>query len=94
MYSLQIRGCVDKYSYVYVFSVENMRNAKLKDVRNEWRTSRYVRTHTRIHSSSSVLTRTYITSTGWDVSKLSIWQSVDEGVGLLILRCVVDMSKL
>ena len=37
---------------------------------------------------------TYITCTGWDVSKLSIWQSVDEGVGLLILRCVVDMSKL
>ena len=55
VFSLQIRGCVDKYSYVYVFSVENMRNAKLKDVRNEWRTSRYVRTHTRI---CSVLTLT------------------------------------
>eukprot|EP00128_Syssomonas_multiformis_P015771 Colp12_sorted_trinity150504_noHs@27922 len=36
-----IRKCLDEYAYVYVFSVKNMRNSKLKDVRNEWSHSRF-----------------------------------------------------
>eukprot|EP00794_Sanderia_malayensis_P011913 gene11913-13147_t len=36
-----VKNCVDEYAYIYVFSVENMRNNKIKDVRNEWKTSRF-----------------------------------------------------
>jgi hypothetical protein len=36
----QVQECVDKYARIFVFSVENMRNTKLKDVRNEWKHSR------------------------------------------------------
>eukprot|EP00123_Amoebidium_parasiticum_P005609 comp16763_c0_seq1/m.15110 comp16763_c0_seq1/g.15110 ORF comp16763_c0_seq1/g.15110 comp16763_c0_seq1/m.15110 type:complete len:234 (-) comp16763_c0_seq1:3-704(-) len=37
----EIRKCVDEYAYIYVFSVRNMRNTKLKDIRTEWRHSRF-----------------------------------------------------
>lgn len=37
----EVRACVDKYARIFVFSVENMRNNKLKDVRTEWRHSRF-----------------------------------------------------
>ncbi|KAJ3300780.1 mRNA turnover 4 [Borealophlyctis nickersoniae] len=37
----QVREAVDTYSHVYIFSVENMRNTFLKDVRNEWKDSRF-----------------------------------------------------
>ena len=37
----EIQKCVDDYAYIYVFSVENMRNSKLKDVRQDWRHSRF-----------------------------------------------------
>nr|CAG4646503.1 EOG090X0BJA [Macrothrix elegans] len=36
-----IRSCVDEYSHLYLFSVQNMRNNKLKGVRNEWKDSRF-----------------------------------------------------
>ena len=36
-----VRDCCDQYSNLYVFSVENMRNSKLKDVRTEWKHSRF-----------------------------------------------------
>ncbi|KAJ1532360.1 hypothetical protein ONE63_000962 [Megalurothrips usitatus] len=32
-----LRKCVDKYDTIFVFSTENMRNAKLKDLREEWK---------------------------------------------------------
>ncbi|KAL1996211.1 hypothetical protein VTN49DRAFT_263 [Thermomyces lanuginosus] len=35
-----IRECVEKYDHLYVFSVDNMRNAFLKDVRTEFSDSR------------------------------------------------------
>ncbi|NXH86731.1 MRT4 protein, partial [Edolisoma coerulescens] len=35
----QLRRCVDTYKYIFVFSVANMRNNKLKDVRNAWKHS-------------------------------------------------------
>ncbi|NWR66485.1 MRT4 protein, partial [Bucorvus abyssinicus] len=38
--ALQLRRCVDTYKYIFVFSVANMRNNKLKDVRNAWKHSR------------------------------------------------------
>nr|CAG4644226.1 EOG090X0BJA [Lepidurus arcticus] len=37
----EIRGSVDKFDSLYLFSVQNMRNAKLKQVRNEWKDSRF-----------------------------------------------------
>lgn len=37
----EIRRCVDSYSRIFVFSVQNMRNGKLKDLRSEWRHSRF-----------------------------------------------------
>ncbi|NWU90611.1 MRT4 protein, partial [Upupa epops] len=35
----ELRRCVDTYKYIFVFSVANMRNNKLKDVRNAWKHS-------------------------------------------------------
>lgn len=32
-----IRNCVDKYPYIYLFSVQNMRNNLLKELRSEWK---------------------------------------------------------
>lgn len=37
----QVRDCCDKYSSVYVYSVENMRNSQLKDVRSRWKNDRF-----------------------------------------------------
>ena len=40
---LQIRDSCDKYAnlFVYVYSIDNMRNAKLKDLRSELKESRF-----------------------------------------------------
>uniref|UniRef100_A0A672K6A3 Ribosome assembly factor mrt4 n=1 Tax=Sinocyclocheilus grahami TaxID=75366 RepID=A0A672K6A3_SINGR len=40
----ELRKCADIYRYVFVFSVENMRNNKLKDIRTAWKHSRYKHT--------------------------------------------------
>ncbi|XP_065096861.1 mRNA turnover protein 4 homolog [Paramisgurnus dabryanus] len=37
----ELRKCADIYKYVFVFSVENMRNNKLKDIRTAWKHSRF-----------------------------------------------------
>eukprot|EP01137_Pigoraptor_chileana_P007624 Opistho-2@53448 len=36
-----IQSSVETYTWVYVFSVRNMRNSKLKDVREQWKDSRF-----------------------------------------------------
>ncbi|KAG8431721.1 hypothetical protein GDO86_020302 [Hymenochirus boettgeri] len=36
----ELRKCADTYTHIFVLSVENMRNNKLKDVRNAWKHSR------------------------------------------------------
>ncbi|XP_001599473.1 mRNA turnover protein 4 homolog [Nasonia vitripennis] len=36
-----VRTCAEKYKNIILFSVENMRNNKLKDLRVEWRGSRF-----------------------------------------------------
>ncbi|CAO2589728.1 mRNA turnover protein 4 homolog [Lemmus lemmus] len=36
----QLRKCVDTYKHIFIFSVANMRNNKLKDIRNAWKHSR------------------------------------------------------
>lgn len=38
----KMRNAVPEYQHVFVFSVENMRNSHLKDVRQELSDSRYV----------------------------------------------------
>jgi hypothetical protein len=38
-----VREAADSYQYIFVFSVENMRNTYLKDVRAELSDSRYVK---------------------------------------------------
>ena len=36
-----VRTCAEKYKTIVLFSVENMRNNKLQDLRVEWRGSRF-----------------------------------------------------
>jgi len=36
-----VRKACDDYASIYLFSVNNMRNQKMKDVRQKWRTSRF-----------------------------------------------------
>ncbi|XP_059483826.1 mRNA turnover protein 4 homolog [Neocloeon triangulifer] len=36
-----IRKCLESYARIFVFSVHNMRNIKLKEVRDEWKQSRF-----------------------------------------------------
>lgn len=36
-----IQSCCTKYDNIFLFSVENMRNSKLKEVRTEWKDSRF-----------------------------------------------------
>lgn len=36
-----IRSNIDRFERIFVFSVENMRNAHLKDVRTQWKSSRF-----------------------------------------------------
>ncbi|XP_057328982.1 mRNA turnover protein 4 homolog [Microplitis mediator] len=36
-----VRNCVEKYDRIFVFAVHNMRNNKLKDLREEWVDSRF-----------------------------------------------------
>ncbi|GAA6231989.1 mRNA turnover protein 4 homolog [Lates japonicus] len=37
----ELRKCVDTYRNLFIFSVENMRNNKLKDIRTAWKHSRF-----------------------------------------------------
>ncbi len=37
-----VRECLDQFQFCFVFSVENMRNTYLKDVRSEFADSRFV----------------------------------------------------
>lgn len=36
-----VRNCVEKYKSIYLFTFENMRNEKMKEVREEWKPSRF-----------------------------------------------------
>lgn len=36
-----ILECVDKYENIFLFSVQNMRNSKLKEIRSSWKDSRF-----------------------------------------------------
>ncbi|KAM9814117.1 mRNA turnover protein 4 homolog [Neosynchiropus ocellatus] len=37
----ELRSCVDTYKHLFIFSVANMRNNKLKDIRTAWKHSRF-----------------------------------------------------
>jgi len=37
----EVRSCVDTYANVFVFSVNDMRNSKMKNVREQWKHSRF-----------------------------------------------------
>lgn len=37
-----VQRCVDEYERVFVFTFENMRTNKFKDLRNEWKDSRFL----------------------------------------------------
>uniref|UniRef100_A0A3Q3WNM2 Ribosome assembly factor mrt4 n=1 Tax=Mola mola TaxID=94237 RepID=A0A3Q3WNM2_MOLML len=37
----ELRKCVDTYRYLFIFSVANVRNNKLKDIRTAWKHSRF-----------------------------------------------------
>nr|XP_023013798.1 mRNA turnover protein 4 homolog [Leptinotarsa decemlineata] len=36
-----VRNCVEKYKSIYLFTYRNMRNEKMKEVREEWKPSRF-----------------------------------------------------
>lgn len=36
-----VRNCVEKYAHIFLLSVHNMRNSKLKAIRAEWKDSRF-----------------------------------------------------
>ena len=36
-----VRDSIDTYQHVYVFSVQNPRNSKFKELRERWKTSRF-----------------------------------------------------
>ncbi|ODQ68575.1 hypothetical protein NADFUDRAFT_31013 [Nadsonia fulvescens var. elongata DSM 6958] len=44
----EIHECLDKYTYVWVFNVNNMRNTFLKDIRQDWKGSRILYGRTRV----------------------------------------------
>lgn len=37
----EVHKCIDEYPNIFVFWVQNMRNAKLKELRGKWKDSRY-----------------------------------------------------
>lgn len=37
----EIRSSLTKYEHIFLFTVNNMRNTKLKDLRHEWKDSRF-----------------------------------------------------
>lgn len=37
----EIRNSLSKYEHIFLFTVDNMRNTKLKDLRNDWKDSRF-----------------------------------------------------
>ncbi|CAH2102712.1 unnamed protein product [Euphydryas editha] len=37
----EIRNTLSKYEHIFLFTVDNMRNTKLKDLRNDWKDSRF-----------------------------------------------------
>lgn len=37
----EIRKSLSKYEHIFLFTVDNMRNTKLKDLRSEWKDSRF-----------------------------------------------------
>ncbi|CAH2050234.1 unnamed protein product, partial [Iphiclides podalirius] len=37
----EIRNCLSKYEHIFLFTVDNMRNTKLKDLRGDWKDSRF-----------------------------------------------------
>lgn len=48
----QVREAADKYAYIWVFSVANMRNTYLKDIRSQWSHSRMFFGRTRVMAKS------------------------------------------
>jgi len=36
-----VQESIDEYAFIYLFKVNNMRNSKLKDIRQKWRQSRF-----------------------------------------------------
>lgn len=36
-----VRSCVEQYNTIVLFAVDNMRNNKLKEIREEWKGSRF-----------------------------------------------------
>jgi hypothetical protein len=51
-----LRGALDEYKDVYVMSFHNMRPSLFKDVRMDWRESRYISyLSVRINPSSSII---------------------------------------
>ncbi|KAJ1958975.1 mRNA turnover and ribosome assembly protein, partial [Dispira parvispora] len=75
----KVQKSLDEYDYVYVFSVDNMRNTFLKDIRQSWKTSRF------FFGKNKVMAKAFGTSpeTEYQPNSMLVGQQLAGDVGLL-----------
>lgn len=74
-----VKDCVENFSSIYIFSVQNMRNEKMKEVRIDWKPSKFFFGKNRVISVG--LGRTKAEESHEDLHKIS--QSLKGQMGLL-----------
>eukprot|EP01134_Creolimax_fragrantissima_P003843 CFRG3843T1 len=75
----QIKDSVEEYTHLFVFTVQNMRNSKLKEVRNEWNHSRFYFGRNKIMAKA--LGESVETETAENIHKVA--KQITGDVGLL-----------
>ncbi|KAI8379097.1 ribosomal protein L10-domain-containing protein [Radiomyces spectabilis] len=84
-----IRECADKYDYLWIFSVKDMRNTFLKEVRNDFKTSRFFYGKNRVMAKALGTTPEEEYKDG--ISKIA--QQLHSEVGLLFTNRTVEDVK-
>eukprot|EP00029_Vermamoeba_vermiformis_P012906 TRINITY_DN7854_c0_g1_i1.p1 TRINITY_DN7854_c0_g1~~TRINITY_DN7854_c0_g1_i1.p1 ORF type:complete len:237 (-),score=47.24 TRINITY_DN7854_c0_g1_i1:35-745(-) len=75
----EIKKCVDSYSNLFVFDVHNMRNVLLKELRNQWKPSRFFFGKNKIMS----MALNQITENGDHVNLEKVTEQIEGQCGLL-----------
>ncbi|KAK2116570.1 mRNA turnover 4 [Saguinus oedipus] len=81
----ELRKCVDTYKYLFIFSVANMRNSKLKDIWNAWKHSRMFFGRNKVVMvalARSPSDEYKDTCTRWDWAGRTLSESGDGAVGV------------
>ncbi|KAJ1653630.1 mRNA turnover and ribosome assembly protein [Dispira simplex] len=75
----KVQQSLDNYDYVYVFSVDNMRNTFFKDIRQSWKTSRF------FFGKNKVMAKAFGTTpeTEYQPNSMLVSQQLTGDVGLL-----------